>query len=125
MQSNQSDHAMHDVLQHVEVIFSSNCYVNLELLAAVPCMRVHNVTGNKYKFAQIVFLNLSYSSMSGDGPIQQLAEMTGGSRCVCRCVFYYKSTWLNPAFPQHLKYAVAPMTMFPSAKCPEKILLNS
>ena len=61
MQSNQSDHAMHDVLQHIEVIFSSNCYVNLGLLAAVPCMRVHNVTGNEYKFAQIVFLNLSYS----------------------------------------------------------------
>ena len=51
MQLHQSDHAMHYVLQHVKVIFSS--YTNLGLLAAVPCMRVHNVTGNKYKFAQI------------------------------------------------------------------------
>ena len=27
---------------------------NLELLAAVSCTKVHNETGNKYKFAQIV-----------------------------------------------------------------------
>ena len=29
-------------------------YANFGLLAAVSCTKVHNVTGNKYKFAQIV-----------------------------------------------------------------------
>ena len=32
--------------------FSS--YANFGLLAAVSCTKVHNVTGNKYKFAQFV-----------------------------------------------------------------------
>ena len=29
-------------------------YANCGLLAAVSCTKVHNVSGNKYKFAQIV-----------------------------------------------------------------------
>ena len=66
MQSHQSNHAIHYVLQHVKVIFSS--YTNLGLLAAVPCMRVHNVTGNKTispNLHKLVFLNVTYSSVSG------------------------------------------------------------
>ena len=34
------------------ILFSS--YANFGLLAAVSCTKVHNVTGNKYKFAQFV-----------------------------------------------------------------------
>ena len=34
------------------MLFSS--YANIGLLAAVSCTKVHNVTGNKYKFAQFV-----------------------------------------------------------------------
>ena len=34
------------------LLFSS--YANFGLLAAVSCTKVHDVTGNKYKFAQFV-----------------------------------------------------------------------
>ena len=36
----------------VTILFSS--YANFGLLAAVSCTKVHNVTGNKYKFARTV-----------------------------------------------------------------------
>ena len=38
----------------VTVQVSSNSYANCGILAAVSCTKVHNVTGNKYKFVQIV-----------------------------------------------------------------------
>ena len=42
------------LLPYLHDVASLGRYANCGLLAAVSCTKVHNVTGNKYKFAQIV-----------------------------------------------------------------------